>query len=467
MTVICAFYVALNTKNILLSKEQLKLLTIANTLEHRLLLPYERILRQENALDATTEEKRKILNQYLQPIIDEVARKYPDGSAGYYSPDLNLLAVYPFKPELLGNRISDKALKIYDIKEVIIDFYDSSIAWPSKPMLAVSCPLFYDGKLIGHVWASTKTEHIDNEIISCVLESLGVILLLWIGVMGTMWWVFRKMDKGLKILVNQIEEGESNPQQFSDFPQLISVFKTVVELREKIKGDFLENEKIKEKIIKLDRLNLISQMACGVAHEIRNPLQVVMGYLQFMSLKAEGKSKSQISLIVDELKSVNELITDFLSVARDKRVERAMLQLNSIIYESSLLIYPEAIKNGIDIQLKLDKSLPQLYLDKKEIKQLILNLTQNAIQAMGDKGVVEITTVSQSGKVQLSISDTGIGISPEQLEKIFDPFFTTKDSGTGLGLAVCKSIIERHNGEIVVESREGIGTTFTITFYTN
>lgn len=462
VTVLFAYFVASNTKNTLISKEKLKLLTITTVLEQKLPLSYEKILKSKNALGATAEEKRRILNQYLQPVIDEVAQQYPGYSIGYYSPDLNIIALHPFNSESLGKEANAKALTLYNTKEMVIDFYDSS-----NSMLSVCYPLFYDKELIGHVWANAKAEDIETEIIVSVFKSVVVVLLFFIIVAGIMKWVFIKMDSGLKILVEQIEAGESNPQKLRNFPRLIPIIKIIDELREKEARNLWENEKIKEKNIRLERLNLISKIACGVAHEIRNPLQVVMGYLQFMSSKAEEKKKDQFSVLLEELDHINKLITDFLFLARDKRVEKEVVQLNDIIHDSLLLINPIAFIKGININLKLDRKLPELTLDQKEIKQLIFNLMQNAIQSMGCNGIVTITTVSQLEKVQLYISDTGSGICKEHLENIFDPFFTTKDNATGLGLSVCKSIIERHQGEITVESREGIGTMFIVTFKTN
>lgn len=215
---------------------------------------------------------------------------------------------------------------------------------------------------------------------------------------------------------------------------------------------------------KLDRLNLVSQMAAGVAHEIRNPMTVVTGYIQMMSRKANTQSQEQYKLVLEELEVINQIITTFLSLARNKKVEMKRYQLNDILKNHYQLIYTNTVSQGINIIMDLDDSLPEIECDKNELSQLILNLTKNAADAMGEKGTITIKTRSYSNRVELLVSDIGPGISAELMEKVFDPFFTTKDDGTGLGLSVVKSIVDRHNGQINIQSVEGKGTTFIISF---
>ena len=231
--------------------------------------------------------------------------------------------------------------------------------------------------------------------------------------------------------------------------------------------DITEHEAMRTELAKLDRLNLIGEMAAGVAHEVRNPMTAVRGYLQLIMAKSGREFEKQFKIVLEELDRANSIISDFLSLARDKSSDKKEQNLNDVIMTISPLIYGDAMKREVSVKLQLADSLPNLYLNDSEIKQLILNFSRNAIEAMEQKGCLTIKTREFNGQLELSIQDTGCGIPKEQLAKIFDPFYTTKSNGTGLGLGVCLSIVKRHQGVIDVKSQPGVGTTFTIIFNTS
>lgn len=228
--------------------------------------------------------------------------------------------------------------------------------------------------------------------------------------------------------------------------------------------DITEYEKLKEEMTKLDRLNLVGEMAAGVAHEIRNPMTVIKGYLQFLSKKVSDSMAEQFCTVLCELERIEQIISDFLSLARNNLTEYKEQDLNAIIREIIPLISVEAIKQGIEVETNLVEDIPSLILNEKEIKQLLLNLIRNSMEAMNQHGILTIETKIIEDAVCLFIADCGCGICKEYQSRIFDPFFTTKDNGTGLGLAVCAGIVRRHNGTIEVQSEEGKGTQFIIAF---
>lgn len=228
--------------------------------------------------------------------------------------------------------------------------------------------------------------------------------------------------------------------------------------------DITEYEKVKKDIATLDRFNLVGEMAAGVAHEIRNPMTVIKGYLQFLSKKVPGSMIEQFGIVLSELERIEHIITDFLSLARNKLVEDKEQDLNAILKGIIPLIATDAMERGIELKVNLADGLPHLLLNEKEIKQLLLNLVRNGIEAMNQPGTLIIESTVEGDAVSLCVADCGCGICKENQEKIFDPFFTTKESGTGLGLSVCAGIVRRHNGIIEVQSEEGKGTRFIITF---
>jgi PAS domain S-box-containing protein len=232
---------------------------------------------------------------------------------------------------------------------------------------------------------------------------------------------------------------------------------------EQLQWEMTERKQMEKEIARLDRLNLVGEMAAGIGHEIRNPMTTVKGFLQLLSAKEEcAKYNEYFSLMIDELNRANSIITEYLSLAKNRVVELKSQNLNQIVRAIFPLI--EADGRVTDKQIELELSdIPDLPLDEKEIRQLIFNLARNGLEAMLPGGILLIKTFREDDRVVLAVRDLGKGIEPGVLEKIGTPFFTTKDNGTGLGLAVCYSIAASHNARIDVETGAG-GTTFFVRF---
>ena len=229
-------------------------------------------------------------------------------------------------------------------------------------------------------------------------------------------------------------------------------------------GDITERESLRGELEKLDRLNLVGEMAASVAHEIRNPMTTVRGYLQFMSKKSGDKDRYDI--LISELDRANSIIEDFLSLARSRTVAKELCNLNEEIASLQPLLYADSVKDGILVELELEAGLPNLLLHKKAIKQLVLNLYRNAAEAMSitTNGRIVIRTTHINEYVCLETLDNGCGIPPDTIKKVLEPFYTTKGNGTGLGLAVCLSIAGQHNADLTIDSTVGVGTAVRVTF---
>lgn len=227
--------------------------------------------------------------------------------------------------------------------------------------------------------------------------------------------------------------------------------------------DRTAEKKLEDDLARLDQLNLVGEMAAGIGHEVRNPMTTVRGYLQLFSRKQDFlKYHEQITTMIEELDRANAIITEFLSLAKDKIVEMKHGNLNQVIHSLLPLIQADAYRLGHEIQAECGDIPDNLY-DEKEIRQLILNLVRNALEAMKDSGNVVIRTYQWGEGFVLEVQDTGIGIPDEVMDKLGTPFVTTKDGGTGLGLSVCYRIAGRHNAKIDVETGSQ-GTTFTVIF---
>lgn len=229
------------------------------------------------------------------------------------------------------------------------------------------------------------------------------------------------------------------------------------------KTDITELRQYQREISRLASLNLIGEMAAGIAHEIRNPMTTVRGFLQLLSVKEECvRHKDFFTLMVSELDRANSLITEFLSLVKNKPIELKTQNLNSVIENLFPLIQSDAMIADKCVHLELDR-IENLLIDAKEMRQLILNLVRNGLEAMSPGGSLTIKTHMKNNVVVLIVKDQGKGINSNLFDKIGTPFFTTKDNGTGLGLATCYSIVARHNASITFDTGPS-GTTFYTSF---
>lgn len=243
-----------------------------------------------------------------------------------------------------------------------------------------------------------------------------------------------------------------------------------VKQREKLKNSLLSLEEemakrqlMDKEIARLDRLNLVGEMAASIGHEVRNPMTTVRGFLQLLGEKKDCLHyKEHYDLMIEELDRANSIITEFLSLAKNRLVQFKKNNLNSVILALEPLILADAYKTSHKVSTDLQK-IPDLLLDEREIRQLVLNLVRNGLEAMPSGGTLLVKTFTEGEEVVLVVQDQGKGIEPEILEKIGTPFLTTKENGTGLGLAVCYSIATKHNAVIDVDTGPA-GTTFCVRF---
>ncbi|NQS76903.1 MAG: PAS domain S-box protein [Peptococcaceae bacterium] len=231
--------------------------------------------------------------------------------------------------------------------------------------------------------------------------------------------------------------------------------------------DITAEKKLEAEMARLDRLNLVGEMAAGIGHEVRNPMTTVRGFLQLLGEKERyAQDKGYLTLMIDELDRANSIISEFLALARNRAVNLEMKDLNKILHSILPLIQADGLVTDKYIELKT-LEIPALLLDEKEIRQLVLNLVRNGMQAMKPGQTLIMETFMEENKagdaIVLAVRDQGTGIPPEIADKIGNPFFTTKDSGTGLGLSVCYSIAARHKAAIDFET-SSTGTTFFVRF---
>lgn len=226
--------------------------------------------------------------------------------------------------------------------------------------------------------------------------------------------------------------------------------------------DITERKLLQEKILKSEKLAVIGQLAASVSHEIRNPLGVIMNACYFLNIKlkdvADEKILKHLRIIEKKVKSANLIISDLLDFARNKPPILNETDLNELVI-SALSGIPKS--KNIEVITKLGE-IPPMPLDQEQIERVFQNLIQNAIQAMPKGGKLIIHTSKHDDSVEIAFLDTGAGIPQENVPKLFTPLFSTKAKGVGLGLSICKQIIEDHGGNIMVTSKENEGSIFTV-----
>jgi len=242
------------------------------------------------------------------------------------------------------------------------------------------------------------------------------------------------------------------------------------EMEIRIKKAIDELKKAEMELIRSEKLATLGQLAAGFAHEIRNPLTSINILVQSLIEKLpKGKDyQEDLRVIEEEIERINQIIDQFLRFAKPAPPFLEKTDILSIIEDIIQLLKPQLERDDIVIQREF-LSLPLVRIDREQIKQVFLNLLLNAIQAMPEGGIIYLKSrLSENGQfVKIVIKDTGIGISPQDMEKLFDPFFTTKEDGIGLGLSIVHRIIDQHRGKIEVASTPGKGTIFTVWLPTN
>lgn len=230
-----------------------------------------------------------------------------------------------------------------------------------------------------------------------------------------------------------------------------------------LKQEIEKRERIEHEVAKLERLNIIGQLAAGLGHEVRNPMTTIRGFLQMLQNKPDMLTyKSYFDLMIEELDRTNSIITGYLSLAKIKPTKLKRQSLNKLLDNLFPLLLADAYSQGKKCVFE-PGDLADLDIDTNEITQMVLNLARNGLEAMPSNGCLSISTFMEEQSIVLSVSDEGTGIDEEHLLKLGTPFFTTKESGTGLGLPMCFSIADRHNAVIEVRSNP-LGTTFLVRF---
>ena len=237
---------------------------------------------------------------------------------------------------------------------------------------------------------------------------------------------------------------------------------------EGIAKDITGRRKMEQQLLQADRLASLGELSAGVAHEVNNPLGMILGYTQLLLRKEaeESQNYQDLKIIEKHARNCKTIVEDLLKFARSSETQKGLLNVNDILREVISVVEHQFKLDNVTLEIRLDTSVPMLCADGEKLKQVFMNLMMNAKQAITGPGRIQIATGHDRfrNEISVTVEDTGSGIIPEILDKIFDPFFTTKPTGqgTGLGLSVSYGIIKDHQGDIVFHSTPGEGSAFSV-----
>ncbi|GLB59831.1 PAS domain S-box protein [Cytobacillus sp. NCCP-133] len=224
--------------------------------------------------------------------------------------------------------------------------------------------------------------------------------------------------------------------------------------------DITGQKKTEEKLQNAEKLSVVGQLAAGIAHEIRNPLTAIKGFTQLLNEERQGDFAE---VILNELERIEDIVNDLLVLAKPQITEMEETNLITVVKSVITLLNSQAVMENILIELTHSQSDFHVKCEKDKIKQVLINIIKNSIEAMPVGGKINVDIRQDNNFVIISVEDEGIGIPEERLAKLGEPFYSTKEKGTGLGIMICKKIIKNHGGNLYIHSKENEGTTVRVT----
>jgi signal transduction histidine kinase len=333
-------------------------------------------------------------------------------------------------------------------------------------------PLMVASKPVGYVsiaLAISPQTHLVKALQSKVLVAL---VLLFLGTIAALCYFIFQLLKPLRAMATTCQEiSEGNLREIDIKPNASEVLTLEVKFNEMVEA-LRTKAKMEQMLARTQRLSALGNLAAGVAHEIGNPLngiKLTISHLKDLFLQRELDEASfskYADTIIKEVNRLDGIVKDFLTLARERELSLRPYRIDKLLKETVHLVEKDAQNRGLSIKASIPTYSTDTMLDPQLMKSALLNILINAMEASGAPGTINVNMAETNGQVFISISDRGQGIPLDVMDRVFDPYFSTKPSGTGLGLSLTKTIIEKHGGEIFLESREERGTTVNVSIPT-
>jgi signal transduction histidine kinase len=450
-------------------------------------LTYLTIRSQRNLLLAQMGERAKVginlmelsvtgalyrLDTFRLETVAREAKALPDVAYAYIFDDKGRIVgdYHEDQRHLLSTFADELGKKVTAASETLIHTdYQTQI-------LDISKPVTLGHEKLGGIRLGIDLRPILEEIQKVTFKAVGISSAIFLIGLGIIFMITSRMIKPIERLTlaaKRIAEGNLeyrvSIQRDDEIGTLAEAFD---QMGERLMQRERELKQSQDTLRRADRLSSLGLLTAGLAHEIRNPLVAIRTFTQLLPERYDDAEfrDSFRGLALKEVDRICGLITDLLSFARPSKPNVAPENVNDVVDNIARILESQAKEKGMSISREFSDSLPKVWIDTEQMKQVFMNLILNAIQAMNEGGSITLATraVSRNGSgpsgefVQVEIRDTGIGIPEENLQHIFDPFFTSKDEGSGLGLAVSHQIVQEHGGFVTVESTVGKGTVFFV-----
>jgi signal transduction histidine kinase len=422
-----------------------------------------------------TDEKR--VDSILSAITTEQLVSYHGMEGGYYFHQTDVFLGYSFPsspypkpafgpPPRSYSIIREQAKRSIEQQKRITYIH----AFDPATFPLVTDPIIINGEIVGCSWARVHIERLiptleltDVLLIAAAFSLVGFIILL-VGA-----WNMRKRVEEIRLGLEHLHTDSHHR-----FPDRHGVFGEITRsINEMIEARVIEQqrrEKLEHDLHQKDKMVTLGTLIAGVAHEVKTPLAIIKTRIQMWQKKFELQENNDISssiisresmeLVISEINRLTDLVKRLLVFSKPVSSKLRPSDINQILKQTIMLIRTEAEIKKIELEINLDPSIPNIYVDSQALEQVFLNLITNSIEAMPNGGILSIRSlISENRKlVQIDIQDNGEGIQSDIIDKIFNPFFTTKEHGVGLGLSISYEIIRAHNGSIEFIHTESMGT---------
>jgi signal transduction histidine kinase len=436
-----------------------------------------------------------VLYRYQQSILSEMEEKSSEILRGIQV-DLTTLETQETAKEVLHSRLSDlksqhgvDAIILYDTEKQIVSSTDSDqlpileFGLPERAEVVEikreagrkiigyfqTFPLLVGDKTVGYVriaLAIVPQTHLVKALQSKVLI---ILILLFVGTITALCSLIFKLLRPLHTMAVTCQEiSEGNLHKIDIKPNASEVLALEMKFNEMVEALKMK-ARMEQKLVQAERLSAIGNLAAGIAHEIGNPLngiKLTISHLKDLFTEHELDESSfhkYADTIIKEVNRLDVIVKDFLMFAKDRELALRPYRIDKLLQETVRLVEKDANKRGVKIKVEFQPMENEMLVDPQLLKSALLNILINAMDASNGKGTIKICADDSEDKCVIRVIDQGQGIPEDVLDRVFDPYFSTKSSGTGLGLSLTKTIVEKHEGDIGIESVPGQGTTVTIT----
>ncbi len=435
----------------------------------------------QNKLVSEIQESSTAISEILQKSVEDLTSeseveisKLADYLKDARQKGINEINIINTEGEIIDSSDPEKIGKKRELKKLEKGLkaappWKKGVSAPSSKQYNLVVPVIVGDEQLGYVEIDLLLDNIREIqhgnfirrlLATCVIFGIGTMLIIFLSRRYT------HPIQRLVLKVRKVADGDLSvtvPVESSDeIGELAESFNEMV-------AQLRERQSLEERLREAEHLSRVGQLASGIAHEIRNPLNYIslaIDHLKDEMGSASPEKQAEIGRIADtikeEVRKANYMVLNFMNYGRPLKLRRTHVAYANIIDRALMVLQEKLSEQKVEVKVDLAPDLPPLYCDQELIRNCLFNFITNGSQAMPQGGSLTLGASFADDTFRLTFSDQGSGIPPEDLEKIFQPYFTTKEAGIGLGLAITERIIREHGGRIEVESRTGEGTTITV-----